>query len=62
MTLRDKSAGPGIPLPDPPKDAFESQAGISITAASSYLRRLPGWLGDRDSNPDSTVQSRMSYR
>ena len=23
---------------------------------------LKRWLGDRDSNPDSTVQSRMSYR
>ena len=26
------------------------------------LRRRRRWLGDRDSNPDSTVQSRMSYR
>ena len=32
-----------------------------VRSARRLLRASRGWLGSRDSNPDSTVQSRMSY-
>ena len=63
---RARNTSPKPPAPDARDDLVGPETASSGDrchgiARSWQTKALRQWLGDRDSNPDSAVQSRLSY-